>query len=160
MRLLTAITDMSPASQNYRDGAAVILDDPDAELPPADPSMAADIPISSQLKTAFNASLKDYNIRLQFSSGSWRSFSLAHPYDVVLTSETIYRSESVASLLSLLKGSVGSNSLCLVAAKVFYFGVGGGITAFIQAVEESNGRVETVWEKNTGVGRKILKLHW
>lgn len=151
--------DMSDASKTYRNSVVAIADDPDTELPSADASEAADIPISSELKSAFLASLKEYAITLEFTSGSWRSFQPTKPYDLVLTSETIYRDESVPSLISLLKSCVTPNSLILVAAKVFYFGVGGSISAFVKAVEEAGGRAETVWEHSTGVGRKILKIY-
>ncbi|KAF9030035.1 hypothetical protein BDZ89DRAFT_1064980 [Hymenopellis radicata] len=138
---------MSDASKTY-------------QLPPADPSSAADIPISPGLKTAFLASLKEYSINLRFSSGSWRTFHPEHRYDIVLTSETIYHSESVPPLITLLKSSCAPNTICLVAAKVFYFGVGGGIAAFVKAVQEDDGDPKAVWEKNAGVGRKILRIHW
>ncbi|KAF8903025.1 hypothetical protein CPB85DRAFT_1377111 [Mucidula mucida] len=151
---------MSDASKPYRESAAPLLDDPEAELPPADPSSAADIPITPKLKAAFLASLKEYSINLRFSSGSWRTLIPDHRYDVVLTSETIYRSESVPPLVALLKSSCCPNTICLVAAKVFYFGVGGGIAAFIKAVKESSGDSKAVWERNAGVGRKILRIHW
>ncbi len=148
---------MSDASKPYREP---LLEDPEAELPPADPSSAADIPITPELTAAFLASLKEYSINLRFSSGSWRTFHPEHRYDIVLTSETIYRSESVPPLVALLKSSCSPNTICLVAAKVFYFGVGGGITAFIEAIQKSGGDAKAVWERNEGVGRKILHINW
>jgi protein-histidine N-methyltransferase len=50
----------------------------------------------------------------------------------------------------------------LVAAKVLYFGVGGGIMQFIQMLEsqEYRGKAQTVWEQDKGVSRKILKVEW
>jgi protein-histidine N-methyltransferase len=54
--------------------------------------------------------------------------------------------------------------LCLVAAKVLYFGVGGSVSEFVQTVEDSpgleKGNVETVWEKKAGVGRRVMRIHW
>jgi protein-histidine N-methyltransferase len=59
--------------------------------------------------------------------------------------------------------------MCLVAAKVLYFGVGGGVSEFIHSVEGSLqeggqgkgfGKVETVWEKKGGVGRKVMSVEW
>ncbi|KAI0084763.1 hypothetical protein BDY19DRAFT_519526 [Irpex rosettiformis] len=57
---------------------------------------------------------------------------------------------------------------CVVAAKLVYFGVGGGVTEFIDAVENARytnrarcpGRVETVWNKDEGVKRVIMKVKW
>ena len=54
-------------------------------------------------------------------------------------------------------------NLCLVAAKVLYFGVGGGISDFIESVEKHQpraGTVESVLEKMAGVGRKVLRVRW
>jgi protein-histidine N-methyltransferase len=120
-------------------------------------------------------------------------------YNLILTSETIYRQESLGSLLHLLDegsapggdlnvliresgklslqdGAEGkkvlsegirkteSGYLCLVAAKVLYFGVGGGISDFIEAVQSRkpgrSGTVSTVLEKTAGIGRKVLRVEW
>ncbi|KAK0462500.1 uncharacterized protein EV420DRAFT_1525216 [Desarmillaria tabescens] len=169
---------MSPASKAYRDVATTNLDE--TPLPPADPSIHTEIPITPELKTAFLSSLEAYAIQLRFFSGSWNSFDLHQSggaYDIVLTSETIYRADSVGSLIDLLQsvsptvdsltsrlsisdGENNSSFLCLVAAKIFYFGVGGGVTNFVEAIEEKEGRVETVWEQKVGVGRKIMRIQW
>ncbi|KAF4563751.1 hypothetical protein EYR36_002992 [Pleurotus pulmonarius] len=80
-------------------------------------------------------------------------------YDMVLTSETIYRVESLSALIELMKKAVSQHEYqCLVAAKVLYFGVGGGVSEFVARVEGQSGRVETVWEKSAGVGRKIMQV--
>ena len=115
------------------------------------------VTITQDLKNAFLQSIKERNISLQFVAGSWDAVLntkdlLEHPYDVVLTSETIYRTASLPSLISLLRRTCGldgggipgeddlaaqtkklslkSDGLCLVAAKILYFGVGGGIIDF------------------------------
>lgn len=157
--LIVLVIDMSPASKNFRETTSV-LEDPESELPAADPTVVADIPMSPALKAAFLASLKDHSVVLRFFSGSWHTFKIERPYEIILTSETIYRSESMASLISLLQSACGPQATCLVAAKVLYFGVGGGVTAFVNAVEETSGKAETVWEKTSGVGRKILSVQW
>jgi len=115
-----------------------------------------------------------------------------------LTSETIYRQDSLGSLIRLLDegatsakdGDVGSlvqeserlslqdgsedkrhpgedkepGYICLVAAKVLYFGVGGGISDFIEAVQNRDsgrrGVVSTVLDKTAGIGRKVLRVEW
>ena len=111
-------------------------------------------------------------------------------YDLVLTSETIYQSTSLPTLVRLLRSastlygtkqkhgntspshSLAKLSLsedspheslprpCLVAAKVVYFGVGGGIDEFERAVKAAGGQSETVLERHVGVGRRILRIHW
>lgn len=187
---------MSPASSAYRDSSAADPSDADPSdpLPPPDPSTPTELPINASLKSAFLSSLESHCISLRFFSGSWESFDLHHsgvggiPYDVVLTSETIYRTESLPPLLKLMRSaclgegdgtertledsvsekltisSRAPSYMCLVAAKVLYFGVGGGTSEFVRAVEEgrgqSLGKVMTVWERNLGVGRKVMKVEW
>ncbi len=58
--------------------------------------------------------------------------------------------------------------ICLVAAKLVYFGVGGGVSEFVKAVEgypvpcegKRRGKPEVVWETKEGVKRCILQVHW
>ncbi|KAK7472509.1 hypothetical protein VKT23_000624 [Stygiomarasmius scandens] len=185
---------MSPASEAFRNktSASQLDNDGPVVFPPPDASSPAEIPITPELKAAFEESLHEYRISLRFFSGSWSTFdfkSTGGGYNVVLTSETIYRLDSLPSLLNLLfnaceptvtssglqagapideavsKLALSPSYLCLVAAKVFYFGVGGGTTEFVQAVEnrEKGGgkaTVRTVWERNIGVKRKIMQLSW
>ncbi|SRR6266576_3839992 len=101
-----------------------------------------------ELKPAFLSSLEERGISLQFFAKSWEAFDLANippqGYDIVLTSETICRAESLPSLITLLrsaclnapnhqraKGDKRTNSLCLIPVEVgVYFGVGGGASDF------------------------------
>lgn len=53
----------------------------------------------------------------------------------------------------------------MVAAKVVYFGVGGGVNEFLCALEEggdgwSQGHAETAWQEDRGVARRIMRLDW
>jgi len=171
---------MSPASEIFRQGAT--LDDP---LPPADPSSTGELPITPALKSAFLSSLEAYGVTFNFFSGSWKTFDLqlaGGQYDLIMTSETIYRPESLPSLIQLMQCASGiaiadpslealtskrlslavpRRTICMVAAKVLYFGVGGGVSDFVRIVEEEKkGRVETVWEKKIGVGRKVMCVEW
>jgi len=184
---------MSSASTNYRSSLPK-SHSPDDEHPPADPSTPSDLLISISLKSAFQASLAEYNIHLRFFAGSWNGFDphlTDGPYNLVLTSETIYRSDGLRPLINLMNTACGcftqpgggdldelveqklslrsvSSSdephpfLCLVAAKVLYFGVGGGISEFMRVVEGSpwKGKVDTVWEKIAGVGRCVMRVRW
>ncbi len=154
-----------------------------------DVNVPGEVIITPQLKSAFLESLASLNINLRFFSGSWDTFNPLQTagetgYDIILTSETIYRTESLGPLINLmhsactgkppptLEGLVSnlniseSNSsesrpyLCLVAAKVLYFGVGGGVSDFLEAVGGHKGRVETVLERTVGVGRKIMRVYW
>ncbi|KAH7909384.1 hypothetical protein BJ138DRAFT_1155450 [Hygrophoropsis aurantiaca] len=180
----------------------------------SNPDTDQTVSITSTLLSFFRASLKDYGVHLRFFSGSWEGFvasagninfdstygdqstngtesqaEVDHvtntpTYDLVLTSETVYRTECLPSLVRLMRGaSVGprqvealprqhdaeakhpldSPYLCLVAAKVVYFGVGGGVAEFVRCVEDAGsdtGRVETVWEHTPGVGRRVMRVLW
>lgn len=109
---------------------------------------------------------------------------------MVLTSETIYNLDSLPSLIELLHRAYlgkelydgihqGANideltkqlslesrpqrfgwPICVAAAKVLYFGVGGGVSEFEQKVKARGGRTTTVMEKRTGVGRKLIQVDW
>ncbi|KAJ7467027.1 hypothetical protein FB451DRAFT_1259900 [Mycena latifolia] len=154
---------ISPASAEYRASAP-------EECPPADPTVPGELPITPALKTAFTASLASHGISLAFSSGSWESLTthIDTKSDIVLTSETIYRAEALPALIALLhKACSDTQPLCLVAAKVLYFGVGGGASEFVRTLESRAmvekgcaGKAESVWERKFGVGRKIMRIQW
>ncbi|KAG1819348.1 hypothetical protein EV424DRAFT_1404641 [Suillus variegatus] len=131
-----------------------------------------ELDISESLKDAFHQSLMTYGVKLRFFSGSWDTFDLQKScgsYNLVLTSETIYRMESLPSLTAIMRGACKAEGpkdvddyLCLVAAKVLYFGVGGGVTEFVRCVQGSDegGTVKTVWEKTQGVERRVMSIRW
>ena len=85
--------------------------------------------------------------------------------DLVLTSETIYSLDSLPALVALLAryakphgtDQVGS---VLVAAKVIYFGVGGGVESFKQTLAQMHpeATVETLHSVTKGVGRTVLSV--
>lgn len=92
---------------------------------------------------------------------------------MILTSETIYRPTSLRDLLGVLYRSSSSSkkegeedeAMCLLAAKVVYFGVGGGIAEFQRALESGvvegvKGRLKIVWEEKRGVARSIMRIRW
>jgi len=138
--------------------------------------------VTQGLVDAFTTSLDAHKVRMCFFAGCWASLSdkLAQqgrpPYDIVLASETIYRPESLDAFLGVLRTAtvtavadaaslcdhevVVRPPLCLVAAKVLYFGVGGGVQGFVRAVEGENGTVRTVWEHREGVGRIVMQVEW
>ena len=175
-RCLIIYLDISAASVSYR---ATLTPGNPSERP--DPSIPSEINITPELKSAFLSSLSERNISLRFFAGSWETFDFTNippqRYNIVLTSETIYRAENLPSLVTLLRSAclgitpnegekpTSNPSLCLVAAKAVYFGVGGGVSNFIDAVEgngsrEKLGTVETVWETKTGVKRNVLSVAW
>ncbi|KAF9459112.1 hypothetical protein BDZ94DRAFT_1058912 [Collybia nuda] len=146
-----------------------------------DPCTPSELPITSELKQAFLQSLKERKISIRFFSGSWETFEVfasGGKYNIVLTSETMYETRSLPWLITLMKSAceqsledlassqlslkshVGIPCLCLVAAKVLYFGVGGGVAEFLSALKDHGGQGETVWEQKQGVGRKIIQVRW
>ncbi|KAI0318802.1 hypothetical protein OF83DRAFT_1170792 [Amylostereum chailletii] len=183
---------LSPLSTTFRASQTASNSDRPAVVgEETDPHLS----LTPEAVAAFRTSLDDAKIDLRFFVGSWEGFDvsailgrsaggISRTYDVVLTSETIYRTESVPALLRVLhdavaaepsvgaadddaladrtaKLSLESGRVCLVAAKVLYFGVGGGVEEFVRAVQTTaGGKVETVWEKRDGVGRRIMRLAW
>lgn len=200
---------MSPASLPYRSThgttaeSSTLDEEQDSDpLPPADAKQSGELPLTPALVAAFQESLQTYRIHLKLFKGSWSSFDVGQSggqYDIVLTSETIYRPDSLPSLVGLLKrataspdvragvddaeasgvehatsrltlsdgdgglktlASLGAPRLCLVAAKLVYFGVGGGVNEFVGAVGKLSGRVQTVWERSQGVKRSVMRVVW
>lgn len=198
---LTRAPDASPLAESYRERQAA--QDTDQER--FNIAEAGEIAVTPELVSTFISSLNENQIKLRFITGSWEAMLnpsssasermvkmdiLSKPFDIVLTSETIYHLSSLPTLITLLKTAIlGRDSsgirdtgaltsledltgdltiasrpslgvLCLVAAKVLYFGVGGGIIDFDKLVKESHGQLETILDKTAGVGRKVMKVSW
>ncbi|GJJ12656.1 hypothetical protein Clacol_006900 [Clathrus columnatus] len=150
---------MSPASEAYR---KTLPEDQDSEL-----AMEFTLEFTEDLIAAFQNSLTDYHIEFRFISGSWEDTNTwitenRIKFDLILSSETVYQISSLPHLITLLHNSVSNvpPPLCLIAAKVVYFGVGGGVESFVKSVTDRGGRSETVFETKTGVARKIMKISW
>jgi protein-histidine N-methyltransferase len=184
---------MSPSSASYRDafkdGTDVDEDTEHPPLPPSDTGASGELPINPALVAAFLESLSGRNLHIHFLCGSWGTCNLDRRFDIILTSETMYRQESIPDLLDVLwkaytnppsltidatlEGAVqGKLSLdgprCYVAGKVLYFGVGGGLPDFVSGLEDPqrskcsrrNGRWEVLKEHSQGVVRKVLQVSW
>ena len=108
----------------------------------------------------FDLDLERRGISLNFYAGGWDSYDVVGKFDILLSSETVYSEAALPFLVSLLRRASMSSSLCLVAAKVMYFGVGGGVAAFRQAVEDDGGAVNTVSACTAGVARMVLRVSW
>ena len=100
-----------------------------------------------------------------FFSGDWSDFShLLHsshspPYDIILTSETIYSTASQPKLFDVLKQFTSHNGIVFLAAKSHYFGVGGTLPMFKELVRlDNNFKYTVVREFCAGVTRQIVKL--
>ncbi|KAF9990305.1 hypothetical protein BGZ75_002619 [Mortierella antarctica] len=83
----------------------------------------------------------------------------ADKYDMILTSETIYAEESHPKLYATIKNSLKLGGKALVAAKTFYFGVGGDILSFRRLIEKDGVfNVKVVFSAQAFVRREILEL--
>ena len=104
--------------------------------------------------------------RIRFYFGDWAEFARAHsesgeyPYDIILTSETIYSVPSQPKLLQALKQLASPHTgVVMVAAKTHYFGVGGSVQMFEDLVAR-DGHFEVALGQviEASVPRKILLL--
>jgi hypothetical protein len=66
------------------------------------------------------------------------------PFDLVLTSESIYNTESAKQLLKGCAACMAQDGCLLLAAKSHYFGVGGSLAAFKKLAEADGQFVCTV----------------
>ncbi|GAA5978871.1 hypothetical protein JCM11641_003597 [Rhodosporidiobolus odoratus] len=156
---------------------------PDADEDPNSQPEPGELEVTPEFLESFESLLERENIELRFFEGDWRGMmetvqasegSEQRGYDLVLTSETVYSVPSLEPLLNLLEaachtlsdGEEDDETLCLVACKRIYFGVGGGELEFRRRVEERGGQVEAVWGeeegngKSNGVGRTIMSVKW
>lgn len=135
------------------------------------PQATGELSLTPELLSSFTHSLHERGIYLRFYSGAWSKFPTSltpagAPIDVVLTSETIYSLKSLPALVDLLHrytsraSNTGATPVCLIAAKVIYFGVGGGVELFKQHAAAKAARITTVKSITHGVGRTILSVEF
>jgi protein-histidine N-methyltransferase len=81
-------------------------------------------------------------------------------YDLILTSETIYNTDSLQKLYDVIKYSLKRpNGITLIAAKSIYFGVGGGVLPFRELVERDKVfEIKIFYNIEAHVKREILML--
>ncbi|KAL2083101.1 hypothetical protein ACEWY4_020874 [Coilia grayii] len=102
----------------------------------------------------------------RFFSGDWASFlsllqqdPVAHKYDIILTSETIYNTTCYPTLHQLFSWLLARDGQVLLATKAHYFGVGGGLLLFERFVEERGVfQVMRLLEVDEGLQRHVLAL--
>ena len=103
-----------------------------------------------------------------FFAGDWSNFDtilkqkpVVDKYDIILTSETIYSTESQHKLIKIFQSSLSPTGVVLLAAKSHYFGVGGNVVVFSELVHENKiFDFEKVKEIGVGLPRNIIKLTW
>lgn len=107
------------------------------------------------------------NVRCEFYSGDWSSFinklqdgrSEVLKFDYILTSETIYNPENYSKLIDIFKTCLKNSGTVYLAAKTYYFGVGGGVRQFENALQHDGAlKSEVCWKCPSGVSREILKI--
>ncbi|KAI5789155.1 hypothetical protein EDC01DRAFT_131762 [Geopyxis carbonaria] len=122
-----------------------------------------DVDVTPALVDAFLADVEGRGIEIRFVSGGWCAemvYGMGGEYDLILGSETIYSLGTMPAFVEVLLGSLKANGRGVVAAKKLYFGVGGSIADFSDAVK----RFES-WEMSlireigdAGVGRVIVEV--
>jgi hypothetical protein len=134
-----------------------------------------ELDIDDELINAFITGLEQRNINLSFYSGAWSpefvqmvaSTSSNQIWNsnsslLVLGAETIYSPMALKSfaesLMNVLQFHNNSESMALVAAKKVYFGVGGSIEDFCDAVKARGGKVEQIREEVDGVRRAVVEV--
>lgn len=132
-----------------------------------------ELELDDDLLKKFEADLAGRGIHLKFYAGAWSSLHIESHADLVLTSETVYALPALPSLCHTLHslcwptqpddrdaGLSDKSTLALVAAKVLYFGVGGGVEAFQREMSVQGGWCRQVRSFTSGVGRVILQVGW
>ncbi|EIW66165.1 hypothetical protein TREMEDRAFT_35357, partial [Tremella mesenterica DSM 1558] len=173
--LILATIPYLPRSILQRSGSSM---DEEAEV---DFTQSANLDLTPELLIAFLDLLRENGVEVRFSSGDWSGLAEQltdeKKYDLVLTAETIYSEGSVMPLLDVLRNSTRprsdevlaavdneslgrGESVILLAAKVLYFGVGGGLQSFIELVEGTGGWSNSVKEWTKGVGRRVIRIGW
>ena len=104
----------------------------------------------------------------KFISGPWETMCNSivdekERFDLILTSETIYNTSHYSHLLEIFDYALTRNGRILLAAKVNYFGVGGGLRQFEAALSDANKKhpkwaFRTVKIIDENVKREILEI--
>lgn len=108
--------------------------------------------------------------KCHFFAGDWKFLTdLINPennpnefYDIILTSETIYNVRNYQKLLDFCRKHLRyPGGVVYVAAKTYYFGVGGGTRSFEELVRKSNDLDIAVCKTfSEGLQREILIIKW
>lgn len=94
-----------------------------------------EIQLTSELREEFTSALKLLNISIQCISGSWGDAfaDLVQPFspNLILSSETIYSLDTLPTFIQLVQKLMArKGAIALIAAKSYYFGVGGSLKEF------------------------------
>ncbi|XP_064647973.1 histidine protein methyltransferase 1 homolog isoform X2 [Lineus longissimus] len=108
-----------------------------------------------------NSDLSSVSSRCQFLAGDWSYVQeqLDQRFDVILTSETIYNPANYKKLYNIMEKLLKDSGKIFIAAKTYYFGVGGGTRDFEDMVKnlgEFSIKIVKLFEE--GVQREILLM--
>ncbi|KAF2156427.1 hypothetical protein K461DRAFT_318985 [Myriangium duriaei CBS 260.36] len=142
----------------------------DAGLAPAEGE--GELEVTAEVVAGFEAALRDSGVQIRLLSGPWgKELAGLLPEQsgemttLVLAAETIYSPQSLGAFVEIVEGVLrrGSMNKAMVAAKRFYFGVGGSTDALKVACAE-RGMVAAEVENSgltgmdEGVGRAIVEI--
>ena len=99
---------------------------------------------------------------LRFFYGDWANFrkNSSFKYDLIIMSEVLYNTDNFESLHQLLDGHLTSNGYIVIATKDTYFGLSGGIYAWLDFMETKKifKTYKHVKVTTTNIPRSILVL--
>lgn len=130
-----------------------------------------ELEIDADLVQTFISTLKSHDIRLFFFSGTWspefvrlvlQSMGTRRAPLTILGAETIYSPAALRSfaetLISLFDGVPSGYKTAFIAAKKVYFGVGGSIEDFCDAVRAKGAVIKQIREESDGVRRAVVEV--
>ena len=130
-----------------------------------------ELEIDEPLVQEFLLSLESCQIKLIFFSGAWspdfqqlvtQTMGTSPARLTIIGAETVYSPLALRSfadtLMSLLDTMNDHEKTALVAAKKVYFGVGGSMEDFCDAVRAKGGIVEQIREESDGVRREVVEV--
>lgn len=133
-------------------------------------SSAGSIDVSEDLFRDCHKLWRQVGVSFSFISGPWgtefvdaTTTSITERYSnvLILASETIYDLKSLPeftdTVINLLRAH-GQSSRAWIAAKKLYFGVGGGVDAFLKEVELRGGTIKEIINIKRGVSRVVLEV--
>lgn len=107
----------------------------------------------------------DQRSRCSLFSGDWGALaskwrhSRAHSVDLILSAETIYSVSSSERLIEAIDALLSHSGHCLLAAKTFYFGVGGGTRQFEQLLLRRGGFLcQSLFATESGLQQEVLLI--
>uniref|UniRef100_A0A915JXA9 protein-histidine N-methyltransferase n=1 Tax=Romanomermis culicivorax TaxID=13658 RepID=A0A915JXA9_ROMCU len=97
--------------------------------------------------------------KCSFYACDWENISqvISEKFDIILSSETIYCPSSYEKLFKAISTLLKQDGIALVAAKSYYFGVGGSVSGFSDYVKNEKSLIgEVIWtSENSCVPRHI-----